>query len=426
MEKMSKNNEKKLLRALDKAANLSRSGLEPNHVLTKVAGEFQLTPPEICRVVETYNKAKSVAFLKNASSDFRANDFPLAESRVVIQNVFGDTEKTADEKDIPLRNFAAMCSYPASQLEKVASKTTVPVRERSCDRSKASIWKEAMVYEDTQKGFRKELNDDYAETRQHLEKSMQKIAKHCEFANTKELKKVARLIINSHGKQGEKFINDINQRMMKPVIPTVEKTAHAAMFPVGNPYIDIAEAFASGKKLVKIAGDIDFFEKQADAGLIAALGQKTLSEAMKPRRSSSPEFIDPRTGLSPEFDNYLKMLQAKKMLYDMYRFDPIIKSYPLEDVIEMYNEISELTPSLADNKAWMRAATRRMLTQGKAADPFELQQMMAGEQSKTTATQNYIDSMIQIQDEAEKSMPKPEDKSKGFSVNPTTSINLSQ
>jgi len=401
MEKMSKNNEKKLLRALDKAANLSRSGLEPNHVLTKVAGEFQLTSSEICRVVETFNKAKSVAFLKSASSDIRANDFPLADSKEVVKNIFGEQEKTADVKDIPLKNFAAMCSYEKG-CEKVASEKTETVRERSCDRDKGSIWKEAMVYAETQKSLKQDLLDDYASTRQTLEKSMLKIAKHCEFARDKELKKVARLIINSYGKQGENFIDDINQRMLKPSLPKVEKTAFAAMFPVGAPYIDIAEAFTSGEKLVKIAKNIDYFDKQAGGDIISALGGKAIDEVLKAPKKTSPAYIDPRSGLSPEFDNYLKSLQAKKMLYNLYRFDPIIKSYPLEDVTDMYNEISELTPSLSNNKAWMRAATRRMLTQGKAADPFELQQMMSGEESKTKAMQNYVGTLKDMYGEAEK------------------------
>ena len=423
MEKMSKNNEKKLLRALDKAANLSRSGLEPDHVLTKVAGEFQLTPQEICRVVETYNKAKSVAFLKNASSDFRANDFPLADSKKVISNIYSKEEKEATEKDIPLKDYAAMCSY--TQQEKVAAEAAPHKRDRSCDRDKASIWKEALAFEDLQNGVQKDLETTYAETRKKLENSMQKVSKHCEFAKEKELKKVARLIINAHGKQGEMFIDDINKRMMKPTLPILEKTAHAAMFPIGEPYIAIAEAFTQGEKLAKVAKDMEFFQKQADAGLEAAIGASSaLKNVMKSPAKAKPEFIDSRTGLSPEWDNYLKALQAKKMLYTLYRFDPLIKSYPLEDVTEVYNEMAELTPSLANNKAWMRATMRRMLTQGKVSDPFELKDMMTGESQHTQALQSHVNTLTSMYGDAERGVdqPPPENKTVENIINQSTNI----
>ena len=403
MEKMSKNNEKKLLKALEKAANLSRSGLEPNHVLTKVAREFQLTPPEVCRVVETYNKAKSVAFLKNASSDFRANDFPLADSKVVTKAIY---EKTAEEQVKPqasMKNYAAMCSYEAKGQEKVASEETDTKREFSCKRDEGSIWKEAMEHKHLQEKVAIELKTEYANTRAALENAMVKVAKHCEFASPKELKKVARLIINGHGKQGESFINDLNQRMLKPCLPILEKTAHAAMFPVGEPYIAIAEAFLQGEKLVKTAKNIDFFQKQADANITALLGASdALRGVMKGPAHKKPDFIDPRTGLNPEWDNYLKALRAKKMLYTLYRFDPIIKSYPLQDVSEVYNELAETTPSLSDNKAWMRAVMRRMLTQGNSMDQQELRDMMTGEKEQVGSKKDYVTMLTSMYGDAER------------------------
>lgn len=414
MEKMSKSNEKKLLKALDKAANLSRSGLEPDHVLTKVAREFQLTPAEICRVTETYNKAKSVAFLKQASSDIRANDFPLANSSAVIKSIYEKTAVETTSKSTPMKNYAAMCSYGDKGCEKVASEKPEIERSSSCSRDTGSIFKEAMAYKDLQDHIRTDLTDKYSGLRQSLEVSMQKVAKYCEFSHSKELKKIARLTINAYGDQGQKFIDDVNKRMLKPTIPTLEKTAHAAMFPVGEPYVSIAEAFTEGQALVKVAKDLDFFHKQADADLTSALGaSKALKEVMSGPASGKPEFIDAQTGMSPEWDNYLKALNAKRMLYNLYRFDPIVKSYPLEDVTQVYNEIAELTPSLSDNKAWMRAATRRLLTQGSAADPFELKDMLTGEKERVTSKKDYTTMLTNVYGDAERSGRKKVDDETG-------------
>jgi hypothetical protein len=419
MEKMSKRDEKKLLTALDKAANLSRSGLEPNHVLTKVAREFQLTPQEICRVTETYNKAKSVAFLKSASSDFRANDFPLADSDTVIKSVY---EKTASETKqsttIPMKNYAAMCSY-GEEVEKVASERKP--RENSCKRDTGSIWKEAMEYEDLQNKVRKDISDRYAATRNDLEQSMRKVAEYCESSPNKDLSKVARMLVNAYGEQGHKFIDDVNNRMSKPKLPKLEKTAHAAMFPVGEPYVSIANAFVQGQKLVKIAKDLEYFDKQADSSVLNALQMSSiLKNLSKGDAKIKPDFIDARTGMSPEWDNYLKALKAKKMLYNLYRFDPIIKSYPLDDVTNIYNELSELTPALSDNKAWMRSAVRRMLTQGGAVDPFELKDMMTSEKERATTAKDYVTALTKMYDDSEKGA----DNKKNISIKQETPVYL--
>jgi cytochrome c556 len=543
MEKMSKRDEKKLLTALDKAANLSRSGLEPNHVLTKVAREFKLTPQEICRVTETYNKAKSVAFLKSASSDFRANDFPLADSDTVIKSVY---EKTASETKqsttIPMKDYAAMCSY--TEVEKVAEYqgpgpneptvmqrimmdieanperkeelieelkeaygipeatvdtddqgrvtnfkfseiTKVPsynktasepwsretalqematlagkpvsyyshpnpndpndvptddqikgaltmmrkhygsqqktARESSCRRDTGSIWKEAMEFEDLQKKTRKDISDRYAATRNDLEHSMRKVAEYCESSHNKDLTKVARMLVNAYGEQGHKFVDDVNNRMSKPKLPKLEKTAHAAMFPVGEPYVSIANAFVQGQKLVKIAKDLEYFDKQADSSVIKALQMSSiLKELSKGPAKIKPDFIDARTGMNPEWDNYLKALKAKKMLYNLYRFDPIIKSYPLDDVTNIYNEISDLTPTLSDNKAWMRSALRRMLTQGGAVDPFELKDMMTSEKERATTAKDYVTALSKMYDDSEKGV----DNQKNINIKQETPVYL--
>lgn len=392
---MSKSNEKRLLKSLDKAANLSRAGMDPNLVLTKVAKEFQLTPQEICRVSETYNKAKSVAFLKKASSENRAGDFPLADSKTIIQGIYGTVEKQASDGSFSMRNYSTTRSYTVLEKTATEEKKTVP-RVSSCERDPGSVFKEATEFTYLSRQIQSDMFNKYASERDNLETAIRKVAEYCQVAPEKDLKKTARLIVNAHGEQGVKFINDVNKRMFKECLPVVEKTAHAAVFPACEPFISVANAFEHGKNLVKTSRDIDSFDKQADADLLSLIGAGVPQGKAKTKAPEQEGFVDPQTGMSPVWDNYLKDLQAKKTLYTLYRFDPIIKSYPFEDVIDMYNEVADTTPSLANNKAWMRASMRRMLTQGKAADPFELKDMMQAETARTGSQKQHVDMMSSI------------------------------
>ena len=60
----------------------------------------------------------------------------------------------------------------------------------------------------------------------------------------------------------------------------------------------------------------------------------------------SADFVDPQTGMKPEWDTYLKALEANKLLYELYRFDPVIQSYPFNDVHDPLLSDVSLPPRL--------------------------------------------------------------------------------
>lgn len=399
MEKMSKSNERRLLKALEKAAMCSQGEHDPDQVLIKVSSEYSLTPNEILRVVETYNKAKSVSFLKNASADHRASDFPLANATNIIKAVFAESKTAEEYKDFStrLREYTDI-PLPMS-VEKVAEEKK---RQSATLRDMGSFWKEATEFFDECAGLAEDARRNYAENLHKVETAMRKVSDYCAMCQGKELRKIAGLIVNGYGEQGLKFINDVNNRLPKPLLPKLEKTAHAAMFPTAEPFLSIAEAFHSGRRLSLSIRNQQTIEKlSAMEGLPnpARTYQSIMGSDKAPTEEVS---LDPQTGVQDQWSNYLRSIQAKKMLYNLYRFDPIIKSYPLDDVLDVFNEVSEVTPALSGNKAWMRSNLRRMLTQGKALDPFELKDLFNTEKTKVDSNLAYARSVGAMLDQDQK------------------------
>jgi hypothetical protein len=456
MEKMSKDNERKLLKALDKAATMSIGNSDPDDVLIKVATEYKLTPPELSRVVEAYNKAKSVAYLKKAAAEDRAADFPIADMSKISGRIYG-MEKIESEAVIPLRDYASM--YFGQPLEKTAAEedkrtfaqkylfnkdthkeiiggaakkvagigkhVVDKAKEISSDlkkpaetyadlrgiehkagervatpRARESVWKEAMDHFHVQDHIKTILTNRVRETMNKRACELKKIAEYCEHFRPADLVKVARTLVNGYGeKHAEEMINELNMNMKCNRLPrNIEKTAHAVIFPCSEPYLSLSKIAALSTTLATAKKDLDWFVKEAeDEGpnaLAKRLGDVTqfLGSGEKARKDN----IDINTGMPTEWDNYLKELNSKRMLYNLYRSDPVIQSYPLYDVADTYNEVLNTTPSLADNKAWMRAALRRSLTQGKAVDPFEIKDMLMANKEKTVGAKNYTETVARM------------------------------
>lgn len=409
---MSKENERKLLKALDKAATMSITETDPNKVLVKVAQEFKLTHPELCRVTEAYNKAKSVAFLKKASSEDRANDFPLADMTKISESIYG-VEKTAEEKTFPVRNYADM--YNSTLFEKTAAETKTESTPRpAVPRSRASVWKQASEYYESQSAVKSILDNKRRNFKVQRDYTLKKVASICEHMKKDELTKVARLLVNAYGiEKGAEYIKEINQNVKCNKLPeNLQKTAHAAMFPIGEVYLGLSDIHSLGLQLDRSRKDFEWFQKNAEdvepGPLVKQVGDLSKLLVIEPK---TPEAVDIHTAMPSKWDPHLKNLEAKKMIYDLYRFDPVVQSYPLSDVGDAYNEIVGTTPALADNKAWMRASLRRMLTQGKAVDPFEIKDMLASAGSRAQAAKEYAALVGHLKPEAPKG-PKPEKESK--------------
>lgn len=77
---------------------------------------------------------------------------------------------------------------------------------------------------------------------------------------------------------------------------------------------------------------------------------------------------------SPSHDAEMRSIHSQAMLSDLMNNDEIISGHEPPDVINAFNEISQLTPHMSNNYAVMRSALRKYLTGGEI-QPFEAQQL---------------------------------------------------
>lgn len=77
---------------------------------------------------------------------------------------------------------------------------------------------------------------------------------------------------------------------------------------------------------------------------------------------------------SPSHDAEMRSIHSQAMLNDLMSNDEVISGHDPHDVINAYNEISQLTPHMSGNYAVMRSALRKYLTGGEI-QPFEAQQL---------------------------------------------------
>jgi hypothetical protein len=67
------------------------------------------------------------------------------------------------------------------------------------------------------------------------------------------------------------------------------------------------------------------------------------------------------------------------MLSDFMSADPVISTYAPDEVLDIYNQVSQMTPRAAQQPAVMRGLLRKMLQQQDAMEPFEAEQIIGVE-----------------------------------------------
>lgn len=130
MENLTKQDEKRVVVAIERAVKLANEGSSPDEALLKVAQEEQLKPEMVKRIVEAFNTSKTLAHLKHASEDTRADSFDIASAETILGKLYPAEIETPTKKaaaglhpdycirDLPNFNKAAEMELPALTEEK--------------------------------------------------------------------------------------------------------------------------------------------------------------------------------------------------------------------------------------------------------------------------------------------------------------------
>jgi hypothetical protein len=69
-------------------------------------------------------------------------------------------------------------------------------------------------------------------------------------------------------------------------------------------------------------------------------------------------------------------IKMQAMLNDFLSNDPVISTYDVDDVLDAFNQVSQLVPRSSLQPAVMRGQLRKLLQQQDAMEPFEANQLV--------------------------------------------------
>lgn len=150
---------------------------------------------------------------------------------------------------------------------------------------------------------------------------------------------------------------------------------------------------AASPSILGLSSDDSATVKVAGFNPMGIMGSVALMQNML--RGPAAKMKAPETGLventlqdltDPEHEAKIRGINTQAMLQDLVLNDPVISGYDPEEVSTAYNDLVQISPSLADQKLPMQAMLRKQLQQGQL-DQFEVDQLMATEQKARQSNQ---------------------------------------
>lgn len=367
-----------LLQAVSSAIQLTRKGDAPNAAIEKIARQEQLSPESIRRVVETFNRTKAASYLsKSASEDERSKDFPIADAKEVISAIFASHhDKVASEA-----HAAAMDSFKgrtvrdaAEPMQKCASTDTafrIPNNLVVTDRSKVRSADQVLSL---MHKIAHGLQTREAAAKLSLERSVESAAYKLRRMQTHEIQKMAQLLHNASPHYASPVLNLLEQWANVPMPKGLQKTAHAAVFPGRDIYIDLQNIISSYGQYRNSSSERLGFEKHAAETMNPAMEMvdKVLPSNISERVRYTKDNANADDVMDAATQNRLKAMESKRALYHLLLGDEHISKHPLGDVIKSYNLAVGINPDMASNPTLLRNTILRNLQTGGIDDPAEM------------------------------------------------------
>jgi hypothetical protein len=425
MEKMSKEDEARILRALENVVQMTNKGVSPDEALHKVAEAERFGPHVIQRMVEAYNVSKTLSHMKHATGPERADSFPLADAAPVL-------EKMYPEKVLSPREKAASVFKPSEYVAKrdvnfmnrmtklaMALPQTKPPAPLPRDRDAAArclMHKRAVIQREYA-----QAKSEYRTQWQKLQEITKEAALYFRSIPHTSFDQVERNVVGDHGSIGKAAMDLVFQQAhIKEARDKTQAPRALAYDASVRPYPQIKKAIDLAGELEKFAAVVIDLEMERDAfelehgfkkkaecipGVLDELFSllpyednalvpfekdaliptgSLFSGGMRAFNLSEPNPDSARlSALSevydPAHEEELRSIKVKAMLNDFLSNDPIMSGQPPEKVLNVYNQISSTMPQLAGQPAVLRGLMRRMLEQQEVIEPHEIQQLTSVE-----------------------------------------------
>jgi hypothetical protein len=356
--------ENRVIGAVEQAIAATNQGLSPDDAIAKVAAEQQFGPELCARMVEAFNKSKSVAYLKHAAAADRPKAFPLADTAAVLARVYRPVEKVAAAQP-PRQDFSTLDFASAGPVfEKAAAdrEETIPVHSALARLEKFSSFCTKVGEYTRQETLR---------ARHDFNEAVKEAAERMLPLSDGAFEKVAQLVINAHAQMGRQLMEVLAEQTRKPLAP-LQKTASCAIFPAQQPYLSVARVFAAAQKFARANYVEQALAKQAALGgnlfssFIGAMAATAAGEAGKKPEARALDVIDPKVF------NEIKELEARETLTHLMLYDPDLKRYEMPQLVGAYNRAVAVAPDAFKTPGILKSMMVQDLESGGVKDPMTM------------------------------------------------------
>ena len=438
--RLSKQAEQRLTAALEKVASLVADGTHPDDAIVKIASEDGVPAGHVNLMVNAFNTGRTETQRKIGSDIFeKAAEFDIADAENILKRMFPSEVKTAaalaretvisEEYSLPPtwhRDIVKKATYNQTlpPLQTKAGHTVTEAPKLSTD--PAFAMKKAYCQVQT---LNKEVDNRRAEVANLQDVLISEITKLAEYFRKPGCEPYVGVkgnITRLFGKKAEALCSLLENRNKKLV---KQASSGSEYFSLANfqiePYSLIKGCLDTADKLVEKKAAFEKFEKEA-----AEKAEQTIlpfSQTIDPLKGYSVlDEVEKRSFLStkaiasslgnaigaananigkeivdtevfgkdkaynkvlnslqdPNHHARLRNMQTSSMLTDLMSNDEIISGYEPEEVLNHYNEISQIAPRASGHEGIMRAMLRKRLEGGKSAiDTYDLSELLKMENS---------------------------------------------
>jgi hypothetical protein len=229
----------------------------------------------------------------------------------------------------------------------------------------------------------KEANRREMAARVALDREVATLASQTRRMPDKALHKFAQLAVNGYQEVGKSML-----RMVEALggggIPSLEKTANAAVFPSSPEYVQLARVVEAGIAYKRSQDVADLMHKYAeDVGDWTTRADAVAGDILYGRDRRLTDASTLEQELDPEIRNMLKEIDARNDLSRLILYDRDLREFPMPTLVAAYNSSVGAAPDLQGNPTALKALMLQRANSGNIVDVPQLaQEMKIGAESR--------------------------------------------
>lgn len=392
-DKLSLREEERMGSAISSVLRDIGKGRSPEAAVASVSKENKFTPAQVSRVCEVCNKLSSIKYLSTADDKAKGKAFPLANPKKVMEIL--NNENIAETNPVKIRKTASD-DIPKTSVRKTMMKALgMDSLDRASIVAVDLVNRGQMLQQDMEMAVGKyahavsdskiavaDMEKAFAELLVTAEKSSKEATDdlasylyHGSERHRKLLLTLAEYVPNY------KEASDV--RLTKTFVPTNSKLEQLT-----------EKFFLAAKK----AAEIDNIKeaKENIALDIANLGLN-LAALKEPAEQKETKVDSDNIPISASTVNRLNELSLKDTFANMYLDDPFLRQYEPSEVLDAYNIVLQMAPSLhrmRNADALITSMVKKVITSGNQIDPLELSGLAKMESDTATARYRHEGSLL--------------------------------